>query len=33
MDGLNIQSPEVIFDQTQYQIKVTGYKNVAFEPY
>jgi hypothetical protein len=33
MDGLIIQSPKVIFDQTQYEIRVLGYRNVTFEPY
>jgi len=33
MDGLIIQSLKIIFDQTQFQIRVLVYKNVAFEPY
>ncbi len=33
MDGLNIQSLKVNFDPTQYQIMVSSYKNVDFEPY
>lgn len=33
MDGLNIESLKIIFDQTQYEIRVLGYRNVVFEPY